>query len=192
MQASGGARFLGASLVCTFQLVRLGRGGKTIGLAVFVLPLAGLSARWILSGHTPTPGSPPCTRSLHELCDRRGCPPYSKALTETSARLSRPFVCHTGNCGHGWYIRVENVGLSGSTEYFADDGQPVGVREWADSNTFCDGTAFGVIYGTVPSCSEESGTACPDAYDGGPSPIDACQATCNGDLTCLMKCSQHE
>jgi hypothetical protein len=131
-----------------------------------------------------------CVQPLSDFCASHACSPLPQALADSVARRPSGFECQTGRCGQGRFITVQHAGFSGETRYFDRDGTLVSVREWADANWFCDKTSFAVTYGVDPSCSEETRERCSD--DGGPSSLALCQAACEGNLLCLLRCSSPE
>ncbi len=53
----------------------------------------------------------------------------------------------------GVYVAIaDGGGYGGSVRYFDGDKKLIGVWVYSDTNQFCNGTSFDMIYGTRPTC----------------------------------------
>lgn len=132
---------------------RQGRAGDRSSVA------ADGGAGWL---HDPPSARPtgPCLRPLAEACVGGPCPTYAQRERELRDLVARfgdggcPAQARLGRCGALRYIEEDMV-YERSTHFFDDAGTLVAVTRNADMNGFCDGTAFGATYGTLPGCGRE-------------------------------------
>jgi hypothetical protein len=99
-----------------------------------------------------------CVRPLAEYCGNVPCTTYESEAQNLRALIARYNdsgclqVAQIGACG-SFRVVAQSDGYVGRTTYFDGSGALVGVKTSSDTNSYCNGKAYGATYGSVPACT---------------------------------------
>lgn len=125
-------------------------------LSLVTLGLVGLSCKHA----TPPPAAPtvqtvrpvatgPCVASLSES---RADTAFPTALVKDGAQCALYQRIEERHCPSVYVAIVDEGGYGGSTRYFDGDKKLIGVWARSDTNQYCNGTSFDILFGTRPTC----------------------------------------
>lgn len=104
---------------------------------------------------SPTPtfiSNEPCRRDLGEVTGPGTV--FPDALLRDGVACTSPLAYAEEQHCVGVYVAIAqgNRLLGGSARYFDGNRRLIALVQHTDYNAYCNGTAFAIIYGTVPSC----------------------------------------
>lgn len=110
-----------------------------------------------------------CVRPLAEYCGNVPCHAYESEVQSLRSLIARYNdsgclrVAQIGECG-AFHFVAQSDGYTGHTTYFDSKGALVGVKTSSDTNSYCNGKAYGATYGSVPVCTlNVTQDLCPNA-----------------------------
>ena len=98
------------------------------------------------------PENSECTGLVEEFCEGP-CPDFAGSVAEVMelATVGRCYIAESGTCGQLRYT-MHSTGFFGFTAWFAPSGQMVAAYRFDDTPSFCDGTSYDELFGSVPTC----------------------------------------